>query len=287
MKTRCNKEIDPVIEIIKGMHCDPERDTFYDKCEDERESLVWGLIKEDACERLGISRRHFQDILNALNKNSETDPIYICGQPLQLEITEERIDHKKLRKQQKNLYSKHEGDSSQLPEIVIDKRTRYCTPCSMHPIFLQLNVSQLACLMSALAHYSENSDSNMAIEIGEYIYSQLSEYGISRLEKTYAFSDSSLKRFLEDMADYVDEDLDLSYHSDQEFFREFDYKKSDLLGYYCKSGRACDIELMINGVRKKYRDVNIHFAENGYEVNHDDVKDFFSLENVYDIKPDM
>ena len=95
------------------------------------------------------------------------------------------------------------------------------------------------------------------------------------------------KMTLEDMADYVDEDLDLSYHSDQEFFREFDYKKSDLLGYYCKSGRACDIELMINGVRKKYRDVNIHFAENGYEVNHDDVKDFFSLENVYDIKPDM
>lgn len=263
---------DPIIEIIKGMHCDPKRNKFYEADAVERTDICWGLIKDEACKNFGISPRNFQNIINRINKkNNSDDPICICGQPIRLDIEEERINHKKLKKQQRDrLRTQNMTDAEIEEEIIIDKRTHYCTPNSMHPIFLQLNVSQLACLMRALANFGMTDDSGMPQGLGAYIYSQLSEYGISRLEETYAKQDMALKDFLDEMASMPEEEISATFHSDEESYEMIDYRNRDTLNLCCKNGEKCDIELKINGVIKDYKNVYVDFAPEGYELRDDE-----------------
>jgi len=278
--------LDPVIEIIKGMHCEPQRERFYDiPSIIDRDKVIWGMTKEETCEELGISLRTFQNILNRLDrKKNKEEPFYICGQPIKLDITEERVSYKKLKKALSKNRVDLKNEIISVNEDIKDRRTRYCTPNSMHPVFLQLNVSQLACLMKALAHFDEINDGNIASGLGVYVLSQLSRYGISRLEKIYAENDAVLKNFLDNLQDYSEEQIQSAFMTDEEFHEFIDCKINEMLLLCCKLEKPCNIVLKINGNTKEYKNVRVVYGADGYIMQRDGENPIcFTEENIRDI----
>jgi len=250
-----NFKPDNLIEFIKMLHCDIDTEQFYNSDEFVRNQVAFGVTKQDAAQQFGVDERTVFNMISQLDpdrRSSDTEPYYIAGQPINIKIKEKRIDNKKLK---------------QLDESVkADRRVRFCSESSVHPVFLQLNVTQLGILLRALATDYDNNPSEITLGLGAYLYSQLSDYAKERLLKVFANMYDNVSDFLDELEELEEEDIKKAFTDEYELAHENNESiDENLLIMYVKNCWKCDIKIQMSNENKFFRNVTLLY-DNGYIV---------------------
>ena len=182
-----------------------------------------GVTKEDMAQYLGITERavlkNLAKLDHSLGDSRQSDEVLrIGGQPVQVKIAA-------LRKRG-------------------EKKTRYYTPNTMHPIILQENVLQAGTLIQSLARNYTEHINDISYIVGMEIWSQLSEYGRERVRAVFTPGDPAVARFVEILDDDCpDETTADHFCTEREMREETSLSMDEMLMYCFKAGRICRLTL--------------------------------------------
>ena len=119
---------------------------------------------------------------------------------------------------------------------------KYHTPDSMHPLILQLNVTQVGALLLALMPaYNDGPYGTSVLETAMDIWCQLSDYGKKRMREHFAVLYPELGSFIETIESELSADRYPSFSTEEQMFQEASLEEQ--LGYAFKSGMPCNIRL--------------------------------------------
>ena len=122
-----------------------------------------GCEREPLCDKIGVKEKTLRTYLKRLNGDLEDEPWTLGGQRVSTAV--------KIRK---------------------DGRKRYTyTPDTLHPIVLQLNITQVAYLLKSLgiAYDSHCYGNELSADLAYGIWSQLSPYAKKRIREAYVSKD--------------------------------------------------------------------------------------------------
>lgn len=193
-----------------------------------------GATKEEISRKLQITERAVQEKIAALN-GKRNMPLRVGGQALHVSVSDRRIDP-----------DPHTDSEKKTSKKNVKK---YQTWNTMHPITLQLNMTQLWTLFRALALY-QSKGYMIGADIAKDIWVQLSEYGQERLQALA--EDGSLERMMPldenvKLRNYLNNIQTEDYTYCRGFRTERDLLDSDnnpsLEAYFmfAKAGRKCNI----------------------------------------------
>lgn len=193
-----------------------------------------GATKEEISKKLQITERATQEKIAVLNGKRKM-PLRVGGQALYVNVSDRRIDP-----------DPHTDSEKKTSKKNVKK---YQTWNTMHPITLQLNMTQLWTLFRALALY-QSKGYMIGDDIAKDIWVQLSEYGQERLEALA--EDRALERMMP-----LDENVKLQNYlnnmqiEDYTYCRGFRTERNLLDGddnpsleayfMFAKAGRKCNI----------------------------------------------
>ena len=182
-----------------------------------------GVTKEDMAQYLGISERAVLKNLGKLDHSlgdsrQSAEVLRIGGQPVQVKIGTIR-EHG-------------------------EKKKRYYTPNTMHPIVLQENVLQAGTLIQSLArNYTEHTN-DISYIVGMEIWGQLSEYGRDRIRSVFSLEDPAVAQFIEILDDDCpDNTMADHFYTEREMREETSLSADEMLIYCLKAGRTCRLTL--------------------------------------------
>lgn len=174
-----------------------------------------GLTREELSDRLGINPRAVQKDLRKLDKNlyrgdkpvgeGEYVPFYIGGQEVSVKIDEILSDDKG------------------------DKKKRFRTLNTVHPIVLQENLMEAGILLQSLSRNYFASGSQISRRIALNIWYQLSDYAQDRIKKYIAVDDPDLKDLIAEFEDDTpDQRMAEGFNSEREMLSLIEHEGYDL-----------------------------------------------------------
>ena len=174
-----------------------------------------GLTRDELSDRLGINPRAVQKDLRKLDKNlyrgdkpvgeGEYVPFYIGGQEVSVKIDEILSDDKG------------------------DKKKRFRTLNTVHPIVLQENLMEAGILLQSLSRNYFASGSQISRRIALNIWYQLSDYAQDRLKKYIAVDDPELKDLIAEFEDDTpDQRMAEGFNSEREMLSLIEHEGYDL-----------------------------------------------------------
>lgn len=206
--------------IQKRYHVEPIESSYKDllKTSGERDTAIAllkelhsrdGVTREDLAARLGINPRAVQKDLRKLDRNlyegrkrpgeGEYVPFYIGGQEVSVEIKEAGTGHTN------------------------DRKKRFYTPNTLHPIILQENLMEVGTLLQALSRNFYERESEISRRIAMNIWYQLSDYARERITRFVAKGDPDLTDMIRDLEDDTpDQHLAANYSTEREMLDEME-----------------------------------------------------------------
>lgn len=174
-----------------------------------------GVTREDLSERLGINPRAVQKDLRKLDKDlyrgdkpvgeGEYVPFYIGGQEVSVHIDE--------------ISSNEKGD----------RKKRFRTLNTVHPIVLQENLMEVGVLLKALSNKYFASESQISRRIALNIWYQLSDYAKDRIKKFIAEDDPDLKDLIAELEDDTpDQRMVTGFNTEREMLNLIEEEGYDL-----------------------------------------------------------
>lgn len=187
-----------------------------------------GISKADLSRKLGVHEKTVYNEIEKIKGTKGTARIY--GQQIQMKVNEDYVS----------------GD--------IDKSyiKKYHTKNTVHPVMLQMNISQTATMLSALAKAYLNEGKNIAWTLGFEIWGQLSKYGRERIETVYSTRDEDLITFIGELSMELEKMPLMTFQTELEAFSDLYYDEQLLVA--CKTGHKCDITMFVDGMRETYTD---------------------------------
>ena len=192
------------------------------------------VTKKDIADILGVSTRSVVEYLQAVDVRSGKSPAMFGGYPMQVEIDVSREGHKNV----------------------------YCTPNTLHPVALQLNVSQAFYLIHGLYAERDVLRDNLAA----IIWSQLTDYGRERIREIYAWNDPDFMDYLDELDETNDEDGNRDIALFREEWRMSEEELTDpaeKLIFFLKDRHLCDLTVRIGGEFVTLRRQRIAFGNGG------------------------
>ena len=233
-------------------------------------ALHVGASKTEMADMYCVSEKTIQNTLHLLDPTLDQDagsgkmkekrktPRF-GGQLLQVDIKSENVEELK-------------ADNS---KKVGKKYRKYSTEETLHPVALQMNVTQVGIFLKGMQLAFDTEVSYHSLNMAINVWSQLSEYCKSRLKEWYHPEDIDFHGFLQTVEEAENAK---PFITEVEMFD--DESVDNQLNLAFKGSRRCNIKL--DG--KVYRDCRIHFDINrhNYIIKHGD--DEYEIENVDDIE---
>lgn len=243
-----------------------------------------GRTKAEIAAELEIGERSVQDRLSAMNLEGNPDRgmVYFAGQPVRVPIQTERI-RTDLNKKKNTL--------------------RYVTPNTVHPIGLQLNITQLLSLFQALNLYRMQNQ-NIGDDVAKDIWVQLSEYGQRKLLELA--KDRNIQRLLnlgtndnmDSLENYFynlqseleeiggDQWMENPFRTERELVTADQCSKEEKLFLLYKARRKCNISIRKDGKRIEYTaQIILGFKEKGqiaFAPDESSEPYVYAMDEVYD-----
>lgn len=156
-----------------------------------------GVTKDELVDKLGVTSRTINNELAKIGGKAK-EPARLFGQHVQLKIS-----------------SWSEYNETNHPTV-----KHYCTKNTLHPIAMQLNVSQVGTMLSALAHSYYDDERSIAHGLGMDVWCQLSDYGKERVRLIYASEDEDLADFLDELDDECELHEFTKFHTEAEVYED-------------------------------------------------------------------
>lgn len=188
-----------------------------------------GVTNEKIGEKLGVKEKSVRSYLQSLDpsigENVTRDSLHSHRQKYELRFGGQLLNvNIETKKSQSEKRKKH-----------------YYTPNTIHPIALQMNVTQIATLLHSLQKSYKCENSIVSKTLAVNIWSQLSDYGKGRMKDVF------VKR------KYLDDVFLQELEADTQYFEtgfenevnmiNSDMKIEDILDIYGKAERQCSIQL--------------------------------------------
>ena len=249
-------EEDPYVTIIKKLH--------------------EGCSKKDMATVLCTSEKTIQNNLHLL------DPMLDKGE----ETNKPRKSHKK-RNTPRFGGQILQVDIKTEDRVVVDADNPYKTKSkerifkteeTLHPVAMQLNVTQTGILLKGLQLANDMDVSDNSLNMAVNIWTQLSPYCRKRLKEYYHPEDVELHSFIEFMEDEEREmDKGKMFQTEIEMFDEESISNKMNLAF--KGSRICNVKLKDSKVLRKCRiiyDIDKYIIKDGertYNVTEDDIEE--------------
>ena len=194
---------DPAIAFVKALH--PRN----------------GKSKEDLVEELGISER-------------------------MVRLNVRKLDHKQLITDGEDPGEFRVGGQIVSVPIRVDEdengKKYYCTPNTMQPLVMQLNVYQTAVVLDSLwKEYEE--ESGIAIELAATIWGQLSEYTQERIRFVWGTYKEGFEDFLDEVEELLEDGYDSGFLKEKDLFTSDNASIEDKLMMAYKTSKYVNIFL--------------------------------------------
>jgi len=200
-----------------------------------------GVTKDELSDKLGKCNKTIQNELSKLNSKKKGTETRICGQIVKVPIrywdeADEEDKHKR-------------------------NVRHYCTPNSLHPVFLQMNVMQAGTLLASLESTYHNDEWDISLGLALDLWCQLTEYGRERVKIAFP----GCNEFWEELDDLMDGQKRTPSFVTERQLAAGNISNRELLRYISKNGCACNIELYEDGELKMYEGYHIQIEPNTFQ----------------------
>lgn len=137
---------------------------------------------------------------------------------------------------------------------------------TLHPIALQLNVSQVGALLTGLCKNYFEEESIISSQLALDLWVQLSEYGRRRIKEVYGARDPDLNDFLAILDDEMQEDSIPIFVDEDKLLEKKDLSLGEIMLLTSKGNKVCDIDYVENGVAKRLCDRKIEWDDDGFYI---------------------
>lgn len=193
--------------------------------------------KSALTDSLKVDKKTIQNNLRKLDPSlieaphaTEPAPLRIGGQEMHVDIKVEKVPHS-------------HGDHS------------YYTPNTLHPLVMQLNITQTAAVLMALQNaYDRSEYSTYCADVALDIWCQLSDYCKERIELIFTQNNPEFKVFLSMLNQEIEDGRYPEFKTERIMAESGTL--TEQLEYACKTNHLCNIILKLDGdtvIRQKNR----------------------------------
>ena len=202
-----------------------------------------GITKKAISEKLSVSTKTVQTDLRRLDSS-------LCEEESQKAVPPFRLGGHEMRVEIKC----KEGQVTTKNGVY--SAPAYFTPNTLHPLVMQLNVTQAAVLLSSLQQtYDSGAFGVYCLNMAMDIWCQLSDYCKERIKKIFLLNDKELSDFIEMIEDELSQDRYPTFQSEGSMIEDGDLE--DQLHHAYKCGHLCTIVLKEEGKRRVYQKIRI------------------------------
>lgn len=191
-----------------------------------------GVTKEELAEQFSVSQKTIQNELAKLDatKVSKLGAARLGGQQMLVNI--------------------------QHTEVEKGKRY-YRTDQTLHPLVMQLNVTQVGFLLESLCASFYNNEREVCFAMAADLWAQLSEYGKDRVREVFCKNNPDLRDMIADIEDISSESEPHIFQTEKEMMETLDLSDQESLLVYYKTGQKINITILKDGQWIELHDMRV------------------------------